>query len=190
MTTRPAELAQRLWVSTIVFGLLAAISERRDSGVARTYAHCGCRVVRCLPGGVRCSAGLAGVCPAGRRRRSPNSLSFVSGAASIILGVLAFRHFDEGYAFLLLAIWIAIGLHLPRRSRRRRGARRTWHSGPGVGHLLQSRQHHRRRCGARLPIPLHPHADLRGRAFGWLSLESRKSYSGWASAAMPRSWRK
>jgi len=25
MTTRPAELAQRLWVSTIVFGLLAAI---------------------------------------------------------------------------------------------------------------------------------------------------------------------
>ena len=36
-------------------------------------------------------------------------LLFVSGAASLILAVLAFRHFGEGYAILLLAIWIAIG---------------------------------------------------------------------------------
>ena len=36
-------------------------------------------------------------------------LLFVSGAASLILAVLAFRHFGEGYAVLLLAIWIAIG---------------------------------------------------------------------------------
>lgn len=34
-------------------------------------------------------------------------LSFVSGAASLILAVLAFRHF--GNAVLLLAIWIGIG---------------------------------------------------------------------------------
>ena len=33
----------------------------------------------------------------------------VSGAASLILAVLAFRHFGEGYAILLLAIWIAVG---------------------------------------------------------------------------------
>ncbi|WP_420714516.1 HdeD family acid-resistance protein [Mycobacterium sp. Aquia_213] len=36
-------------------------------------------------------------------------LLFVSGAASLILAVLAFRHFGQGYAVLLLAIWIAIG---------------------------------------------------------------------------------
>lgn len=36
-------------------------------------------------------------------------LLFISGAASVILAVLAFRHFGEGYAILLLAIWIAVG---------------------------------------------------------------------------------
>lgn len=36
-------------------------------------------------------------------------LLFISGAASLILAILAFRHFGEGYALLLLAIWIAIG---------------------------------------------------------------------------------
>src|SRR6185295_3696134 len=36
-------------------------------------------------------------------------LLFVSGAASLVLAVLAFRHFGEGYAVLLLAIWIGVG---------------------------------------------------------------------------------
>jgi uncharacterized membrane protein HdeD (DUF308 family) len=36
-------------------------------------------------------------------------LNFVSGLASILLGVLAFRHFGEGYATLLLAIWVGVG---------------------------------------------------------------------------------
>jgi len=36
-------------------------------------------------------------------------LLFISGAASLILALLAFRHFGEGYAVLLLAIWIAVG---------------------------------------------------------------------------------
>jgi uncharacterized membrane protein HdeD (DUF308 family) len=36
-------------------------------------------------------------------------LLLISGAASLILAVLAFRHFGEGYAVLLLAIWIAVG---------------------------------------------------------------------------------
>jgi uncharacterized membrane protein HdeD (DUF308 family) len=36
-------------------------------------------------------------------------LLFVSGAASLILAVLAFRHFGQGYAVLLLAIWIGVG---------------------------------------------------------------------------------
>jgi uncharacterized membrane protein HdeD (DUF308 family) len=33
----------------------------------------------------------------------------ISGVASVALGILAFRHFGEGYAVLLLAIWVATG---------------------------------------------------------------------------------
>ncbi len=36
-------------------------------------------------------------------------LLFISGALSVVLGVLAFRHFGGGYAVLLLAIWIGVG---------------------------------------------------------------------------------
>src|SRR6201997_3432539 len=36
-------------------------------------------------------------------------LTFISGVASVALGILAFRHFGEGYAILLLAIWVAVG---------------------------------------------------------------------------------
>jgi uncharacterized membrane protein HdeD (DUF308 family) len=36
-------------------------------------------------------------------------LLFLSGAASLILAILAFRHFGQGYAVLLLAIWIGVG---------------------------------------------------------------------------------
>jgi uncharacterized membrane protein HdeD (DUF308 family) len=36
-------------------------------------------------------------------------LTFISGVASVALGILAFRHFGEGYAILLLAIWVATG---------------------------------------------------------------------------------
>jgi uncharacterized membrane protein HdeD (DUF308 family) len=36
-------------------------------------------------------------------------LLFLSGGLSLVLGVLALRHLGEGYAVLLLAIWIGIG---------------------------------------------------------------------------------
>lgn len=36
------------------------------------------------------------------------TLLLISGALSIVLGVLAFRHFGQGYAVLLLAIWIGV----------------------------------------------------------------------------------
>jgi uncharacterized membrane protein HdeD (DUF308 family) len=40
---------------------------------------------------------------------SSKVLSVISGVASVVLGVLAFKHFGEGYAVLLLAIWIGVG---------------------------------------------------------------------------------
>lgn len=36
-------------------------------------------------------------------------LLFISGALSIVLAVLAFRHFGEGFGVFLLAIWIGVG---------------------------------------------------------------------------------
>jgi uncharacterized membrane protein HdeD (DUF308 family) len=36
-------------------------------------------------------------------------LNLISGVASVALGILAFRHFDKGYAVLLLATWVAVG---------------------------------------------------------------------------------
>ena len=36
-------------------------------------------------------------------------LLFISGAFSLIFAVLCFRHFGQGYAILLLAIWIGVG---------------------------------------------------------------------------------
>jgi uncharacterized membrane protein HdeD (DUF308 family) len=36
-------------------------------------------------------------------------LLFISGAVSLILAILTFRHFGEAFAVLLLAIWIGVG---------------------------------------------------------------------------------
>ena len=36
-------------------------------------------------------------------------MNLISGVASVVLGILTFRHFGEGYAVLLLAIWVAAG---------------------------------------------------------------------------------
>ncbi|MFZ0903380.1 MAG: HdeD family acid-resistance protein [Mycobacterium sp.] len=36
-------------------------------------------------------------------------LLFISGAASLVLAMLCFRHFGQGSAILLLAIWIGVG---------------------------------------------------------------------------------
>jgi uncharacterized membrane protein HdeD (DUF308 family) len=36
-------------------------------------------------------------------------LNFIIGVASITVGILAFRHFGQGYAVLVLAIWVGIG---------------------------------------------------------------------------------
>jgi uncharacterized membrane protein HdeD (DUF308 family) len=34
---------------------------------------------------------------------------FISGALSLVLAIMAFRHFGDGYAVLLLSLWIGIG---------------------------------------------------------------------------------
>ncbi|EHB59298.1 integral membrane protein [Mycolicibacterium rhodesiae JS60] len=36
-------------------------------------------------------------------------LLFISGALSVVLGALAFRHYQAGWPIVLLAIWISVG---------------------------------------------------------------------------------
>jgi uncharacterized membrane protein HdeD (DUF308 family) len=43
------------------------------------------------------------------RSAATRILLFISGALSLVLAVLSFRHFGDAYAILLLSIWIGIG---------------------------------------------------------------------------------
>jgi uncharacterized membrane protein HdeD (DUF308 family) len=109
MTDNPhpvSDLARRLCTSAILFGLLAVIL-----GVALlVWPGPSILVAAGLFGVYLVMSGVAMVVLA----FSPISagsrfLNFISGALSVILGILAFRHFGQGYAVLLLAIWIGIG---------------------------------------------------------------------------------
>ncbi len=106
-TTAVPKLLPHLWKSTLVSGLLAVAL-----GV----------LVLVLPGDSLITAavlfglyllvtGAAQVFFAFSLHVSAGGrvLLFISGAASLVLAVLCFRHFGEGYAILLLAIWIGVG---------------------------------------------------------------------------------
>jgi uncharacterized membrane protein HdeD (DUF308 family) len=96
-----------LWKSTLVSGLLAVIL-----GVLMlVWPGKTLLVAGILFGAYLLVSGIAQVFFAFTLHVSAGGriLLFISGAASLILAVLAFRHFGEGYAVLLLAIWIAVG---------------------------------------------------------------------------------
>ena len=109
MSTHPVEShVQRLWTSEILFGLLAVIL----GVVILVWPGPSIIVAAVLFGVYLVVSGIVMVFLAfGLPAASGGArfLYFISGAASIVLGVLAFRHFGSGYAILLLAIWIAVG---------------------------------------------------------------------------------
>jgi uncharacterized membrane protein HdeD (DUF308 family) len=108
MTTHPAEsLVQRLWASMILFGLTAVIL----GAVILLWPGLSIVVAAVLFGVYLMVSGLVLVFLAFSLPVSGGIrlLNFLSGVASVILGVFAFRHFGEGYAILLLAIWVAVG---------------------------------------------------------------------------------
>lgn len=102
-----SQLVHRIWSSAVVSGLLAVIlgvvilvwpgpSIWVTSGVFGAYLL--------ISGIAMVVLGFSFPAPAPSR-----FLSVISGVASVVLGVLAFKHFGEGYAVLLLAIWIGVG---------------------------------------------------------------------------------
>ena len=105
-----SDLMHRIWISAILFGLLAVIL-----GVVILVWPGRSIVVAAVVFGVYLVvSGITQVVLAFSLPVSAGSrfLNFISGVASVILGILAFRHFGEGYAVLLLAIWIGDPFHV------------------------------------------------------------------------------
>jgi uncharacterized membrane protein HdeD (DUF308 family) len=103
----PPKLFSRLWTSALVSGVLAVILGLCVliwPGISILAAAILFGVYLVVSGVAMVIFALSLPVTAGTR-----VLLFLSGAASLILAVLAFRHFGQGYAIVLLAIWIAVG---------------------------------------------------------------------------------
>src|SRR6476646_4735597 len=103
----PPPMLQHLWKSTLLSGILAVIL-----GIL-FFAWPGKTIIvaAIVFGAYLLITGIAQVIFAFSLHVTAGGrvLLFISGAAALILAVLAFRHFGEGYAVLLLAIWIGVG---------------------------------------------------------------------------------
>ena len=108
MTTEaPPRLLPHLWKSALASGLLAVLL----GIVVLVWPGKSILVAAILFGAYLLVTGIAQVFMAFSLDVTAGGrvLLFISGAAALILAVLAFRHFGEGYAILLLAIWIGVG---------------------------------------------------------------------------------
>ena len=106
-TTAVPKLLPHLWKSTLVSGILALVL-----GVLVLLLPGDSIVIAAVLFGLYLLiTGAAQVVFAFSLHVSAGGrvLLFISGAASLVLAVLCFRHFGEGYAILLLAIWIGVG---------------------------------------------------------------------------------
>jgi uncharacterized membrane protein HdeD (DUF308 family) len=106
-TDKISSAVRHLWKSTLALGALALIV-----GVAvLIWPGQSIVVAAALFGGYLLASGIAQVVAAFTVYTSPASrvLLFISGALSIVLGVLAFRDFNDGSAVWLMTLWIGIG---------------------------------------------------------------------------------
>jgi uncharacterized membrane protein HdeD (DUF308 family) len=106
-TSPVPSLLPHLWKSTLLFGILSLIL----GVLVVAWPGKSILVAAVWFGVYLLITGIAQVVFAFSLHVTAGSriLLFISGAASLILAVLAFRHFGQGYAVLLLAIWIGVG---------------------------------------------------------------------------------
>lgn len=100
-------LLPHLWKSTLLSGILSlalGVVVLAWPGISIVVAAVAFGVYLLITGAAQVFFAFSLHVSAGSR-----ILLFISGAASLILALLAFRHFGQGYAILLLAIWIGIG---------------------------------------------------------------------------------
>jgi uncharacterized membrane protein HdeD (DUF308 family) len=100
-------LGQQLWKWTLAAGLLTIVL----GAIVLVWPGPTILVAATLFGVYLLSTGLIGLfmsftlpVSAGMR-----ILLFISGALAVVLAILSFRHFGDGYAILLLSLWIGIG---------------------------------------------------------------------------------
>lgn len=106
-TTQTRNPLQDLWKTMLAWGVLNIIL-----GVAiLAWPGMSLLVAAVLFGAFLVISGIAQVVAAFAVDVAASSrvMLFITGALSLVLGVLAFRHFGQGYAVLLLAIWIGVG---------------------------------------------------------------------------------
>jgi uncharacterized membrane protein HdeD (DUF308 family) len=106
-TTPVPSLLPHLWKSTLISGflsLIVGVLVTAWPGISILAAAVAFGVYLLITGAAQVVFAFSLHVAAGSR-----ILLFISGAASLILAVLAFRHFGQGYAVLLLAIWIGVG---------------------------------------------------------------------------------
>jgi uncharacterized membrane protein HdeD (DUF308 family) len=100
-------MGQRLWKHKLVAGLLTVAL----GAVVLAWPGPTILVASTLFGVYLLTTGVAELYFALALPRSAGTrvMLFISGALSVVLAVVSFRHFGDGYAILLLSLWIGIG---------------------------------------------------------------------------------
>jgi uncharacterized membrane protein HdeD (DUF308 family) len=98
---------QRLWKWKLVVGLLAILL----GALMLVWPGPSILVAATLFGVYLLLSGMVELFLAFTLPRSAGTrvMLFISGALSLVLAILSFRHFGDGYAMLLLSLWIGIG---------------------------------------------------------------------------------
>jgi len=98
---------QRLWKGKLVAGLLTIVL----GAIVLLWPGPTILVASTLFGVYLLASGLAELFMAFTLPRSAATrvLLFISGALSLVLAIMSFRHFGDAYAVLLLSLWIGIG---------------------------------------------------------------------------------
>jgi uncharacterized membrane protein HdeD (DUF308 family) len=99
-------LAQRAWKGSLVAGVLTAIL----GGMVLAWPGPSILVASVLFGVSLLVIGFTEVFLAFTLPRSAAAriLWFIAGALSVVMAILSFKHFGEGYAVLLLSVWIGV----------------------------------------------------------------------------------
>jgi uncharacterized membrane protein HdeD (DUF308 family) len=100
-------VAQRLWKWKLVAGLLTVVL----GAIVLAWPGPSILVASTLFGVYLLFSGLTELFLAFTLPRSAaiRVMLFISGALSLVLAMLSFRHFGDAYAVLLLSLWIGIG---------------------------------------------------------------------------------
>ena len=100
-------LAEQQWKGKLVAGALAAIL----GCVLLAWPGPSILVVSVLFGVYLLVSGFTEVYMAFTLPRSAPArvMWFIAGALSVVMAIFAFRHFGEGYAVLLLSLWVGVG---------------------------------------------------------------------------------